>query len=119
MEVNGIISNGCNKPNCIDNNLPHFFCKRKYAFYLSSVGSQGLLQVPKMRDRQVGVSFFSQITSNKGRGHSLELYHARFKLDMRKKFSSERVVKHCNMLPRENEITILGRCVDVAHGDIV
>lgn len=101
MEVNGIISNGCNKPSCIDNNHIFSISENMSSVYQLPVGSQGLLQVPKLRGRQVGVGLFSQMTSNRAGGLSLELHQARFKMDMRKNFSSERVVKHGNRLPRE------------------
>ena len=72
---------------------------------------------------QVESDLFSQALSDKTRGNRLKLHQGRLKLDIRKKLSTEWVVKFWKRLPgkvtESSPLEVIKRCVDVVLKDVV
>ncbi|KFO59272.1 hypothetical protein N302_16003, partial [Corvus brachyrhynchos] len=83
----------------------------------------GLYNCLKGGCSQVGLGLFLQAATDRTRGHSLKLHQGKFRLDIRKKFFTERVAKYRNCLPGEvvesPSLDVFKKRLDVRLGAMV
>ena len=95
-------------------------------FSLEKRGLQGdiivAFQYLKGAYKQEGERLFTRVDNDRTRGNSLKLRQGRFRLNMRRKFFTQRVVTHWNRLPKDMDAPSLEAFkarLDVALGSLV
>ncbi|GAB0205607.1 hypothetical protein GRJ2_003026300 [Grus japonensis] len=81
------------------------------------------LPVPKGAYRKGGEGLFTRASTDRTRGNDLKLKEGRFRLDVRKKFFTVRVMRHWHRLPREvvdaPSLEVFKARLDEALGNVV